>query len=1460
VRPLTLGQRAERGQDVLLSFTAADQRGATGHHTEPFSKSNPHPLVRVSANKSLYRAGEPIEVEITASEPDMTLVMNVAQEWKVIRSQVVRLRKGRAAIYLPYSPEFKGEITISAYDDLSPGFNHYSYSYGARTVLYPHDRELKLDVRSSQVTYRPGDEAQVDVRVRTADGQAVEGALGVVVFDKAVEARARTDQEFGVRYGFYGGLQYPWNNSEELAGVRLHDLYRLDLSKPLPEGLELLAEVILLHRGLYLPPVSNMHDETDLRRIFAPMLEPQLMPIREALATRYASQADYPVDEPDLRRRLAESGIHFDQLRDPWGTPYRTAFTVQREKHVFKLLSAGADKRFGTDDDFVVFTMDWSYFQRHGDAINRAVDEYHARTGGFIRDSTTLKAELLRKGIDFDALRDAWGQPYALQFGVSGPQFTVSVRSGGPNRRFDKSDDLNSDDFTIWTARINYFAELSGRISTALDGYFRSTKCPPENQAEWRDALERSGMDPDSLRDPWGRPYYLRFIRQARYSDRVVIQTRANDGGAATQRTTLTPVTQQVLHIYVHSVGEDGKQGTADDFEVARFLQVTAEQMGLDQSPQPVTGRATLSDLVGAISGAVTDPTGAALPGVTVTATHASTSSIHETVSNEAGAYLLPNLPYGSYQVRFDLAGFQSSVVAYVPVRSSSTTILNAMLQVGTVDQLVVVQAETSIQGRATTQAMLSVNVATREERTAANLSSRADAAEERMPMATPRLREDFPETLLWQPALETDRRGRAQLKFRLADSITTWKLAIIGSTVSGEIGTAEKELRAFQPFFIEHDPPRVLTEGDEIALPIVLRNYLDKAQAVDLEIKPEGWFKLLEPARKRAQVAAGDSVREIFQFHAVTSVARGKQRVTATGPRASDAVEKTVSVHPDGEEVAQTTGQIFGDAATLDVSIPDYAMAGTARAELKIYPNLMAHAFEGIEGILQRPYGCAEQIISSTYLNLIVLRYLQRVSEGAPPVAVKARRYVQAGYERLLGYRAEGGGFSYWGRGAADLALTAHALKFLKDASEFVTVDETVTKRARVWLIGQQRPDGSWPARNWQGSEDERGTHLLTAYITRVLAAMDAGPDQRVGPAASPNAVTRALAYLASRVDEIDEPYLIASYTLAALDAGGRARAGQALVRLRALAHDESDASYWHLESNTPFYGWGLAGRVETTALAMRALVHAREPGRADLASDPLVYRALRFLLRHKDRYGVWYSTQATVNVLDALLALDEAASAPANAGGAAEVLVNGRHVTSVVMPDGHQLSNPITVELSTFLAASGTHVEIRRSAGQARASAQIVVTYYVPWSKSEATVDENFKPGATRGLRLAAHFDKSTVQVGEEVTCTVAAERAGARGYGMLLAEIGLPPGAEVDRASLDQAMSASGWEMNRYDVLPDRLVVYLWPRAGGTRFQFKFRPRFGLIAKSAPSLLYDYYNPEARAVLAPAEFVVK
>ena len=113
--------------------------------------------------------------------------------------------------------------------------------------------------------------------------------------------------------------------------------------------------------------------------------------------------------------------------------------------------------------------------------------------------------------------------------------------------------------------------------------------------------------------------------------------------------------------------------------------------------------------------------------------------------------------------------------------------------------------------------------------------------------------------------------------------------------------------------------------------------------------------------------------------------------------------------------------------------------------------------------------------------------------------------------------------------------------------------------------------------------------------------------------------------------------------------------------------------------------------------------------------------------------------------------------------------------------------------------------------------------------------------------------------LEVGEKTTCNVLAERLASAGHGMMIVEVGVPPGVDVDREGLQKQISESGWDLSSFEVLPDRVIAYVWPRAGGTRFAITFTARMGIDALSAPHTLYDYYNPDASVTVAPSRFVV-
>src|SRR5690242_3003267 len=77
---------------------------------------------------------------------------------------------------------------------------------------------------------------------------------------------------------------------------------------------------------------------------------------------------------------------------------------------------------------------------------------------------------------------------------------------------------------------------------------------------------------------------------------------------------------------------------------------------------------ATASILVGqtttgAITGTITDPSGASVPSVKVTATNAATNISNTTQSNEAGVFNFPFLPIGDYTVTAEAQGFKRIVL-----------------------------------------------------------------------------------------------------------------------------------------------------------------------------------------------------------------------------------------------------------------------------------------------------------------------------------------------------------------------------------------------------------------------------------------------------------------------------------------------------------------------------------------------------------------------------------------------------------------------------------------------------------------------------------------------------------------------------------------------------------------------------------------------------------------------------
>jgi Carboxypeptidase regulatory-like domain len=95
----------------------------------------------------------------------------------------------------------------------------------------------------------------------------------------------------------------------------------------------------------------------------------------------------------------------------------------------------------------------------------------------------------------------------------------------------------------------------------------------------------------------------------------------------------------------------------------------------------------------GALTGTVTDPSGAVISGATVTATNVGTGQARATTTDSSGSYKFGLLPPGNYSLKFSASGFKTADVPSVTVSVAETPVLNKALEVGAQSEQITVEA-----------------------------------------------------------------------------------------------------------------------------------------------------------------------------------------------------------------------------------------------------------------------------------------------------------------------------------------------------------------------------------------------------------------------------------------------------------------------------------------------------------------------------------------------------------------------------------------------------------------------------------------------------------------------------------------------------------------------------------------------------------------------------------------------
>ena len=695
------------------------------------------------------------------------------------------------------------------------------------------------------------------------------------------------------------------------------------------------------------------------------------------------------------------------------------------------------------------------------------------------------------------------------------------------------------------------------------------------------------------------------------------------------------------------------------------------------------------------------------------------------------------------------------------------------------------------------------------------------------------RVREWFPETLLWRPELITDDQGKASMTLDLADSITTWRLLANAISAEGKLGALEQPIRVFQPFFVDLNLPVALTRGDEVAVPAVVYNYLDKPLTVELRLAEATWCEPLDSPTQKLELAAGE-VRSIRYRLRARQVGQQELTVHASGGGVSDAIKRAIEIVPDGRRVEQVASGALQQPAEIAWSVPEQAIEGSVKAHLKLYPSTFSQLVEGLDGIFQRPYGCFEQTSSTTYPNVLALDYLRRTKKSVPQVEATASQYIHLGYQRLLSFEIAGGGFDWFGQPPAKLTLTAYGLMEFVDMAKVHDVDPKLIERTRAWLLGRQAADGSWTPEGHMLHEDPiRGRQDFQRLGTTAYIAWSAFRGGNVDAYRAGRAMDYLLRYEPAT---IDDPYTLALVTNAILAIRPDGPLAQPyLVRLEAMSHRSPDGklAWWASDTgrHTMFYGAGQSGNVETTAMAILAMLEAKtNPG--------MVRAALAWLIAQKDSRGTWHSTQATVLALKALLAGTERALGEPRERQI-DVLLDGKPLQTVLIPaDQGEVMQQISLSPHVM---HGSHRLTVTDRTEAATGYQATLVYHVPGADRSEKTDP---------LAIAIKYDKTTLAVDDTVTATVTVTNRMAAAAPMVILDLPIPAGFALDPSALD--LLCEQGKIAKYQVTSRSAIVYLRELgpSGSLELTYRLRATMPVKVLAAPARAYEYYNPDHRA----------
>ena len=710
--------------------------------------------------------------------------------------------------------------------------------------------------------------------------------------------------------------------------------------------------------------------------------------------------------------------------------------------------------------------------------------------------------------------------------------------------------------------------------------------------------------------------------------------------------------------------------------------------------------------------------------------------------------------------------------------------------------------------------------------------------------------RKRFPDTAYWNPTVQTDANGRANIAFSLPDNLTTWRATAVAHTLDTRIGRGTNKVLVSKDFFVRLQTPRTLTQRDQSRLVAIVHNETASPQTALVRLSAEG-LTVPGDATQTLILQPGASGEAVWP---VTADAYGEAKLKVTAwtpkmdnaPQYTDGLEVTLPVRPHGrEDVTATAGELTAARPSEEiVTLDTAAIAGLSRVTIRVTPSIASSLAGGLDYLIGYPYGCVEQTLSRILPDLQVQRALQ--SRGLTLNESETRRtgelnlMVREGLARLARFQHPSGAWGWWEHDTDDPWMTGYVLIGLATArAEGYAVSDPVLAnglKAGVQLLAKCKAEEK-------------------PFLMYGLAL--AGEHKAVGEA------RRTLFLSGLRPENLAYVVLIDAML------GRSDSPAQKLLDSKAVAHD----GMLHWQASAGLYS---ADQDDMTATAMALRVIVRHD-----PQDPRVAPILRWLMyRRTGEY--WGNTRDTAWVLAALG--DYLNASPGfSSGGQVTVEVNGNAWQTLALTANNLREKEIVLRVPPALLHAGRNaIRLTRAGGNSpifySTQARQTIAGEDIAARANATNTENSKAkgGEAIGidrqyLRVAAKragdnpWDLRTEPTHNQMAAgdriRVRLTLSVPRDMAYVLIEDPFPAGCEVsERGDSADVLDWNYW-WSSVDVRDDRIAFFARSLPQGQHvIEYNLRAQTPGAYHTLPTLLQAMYAPETRAESVETKVEIK